>query len=180
MVNFANVTSFFNGSSSVIPVIPFKEKTGNTELYQAAMIVNAYVRSDAFKEDLRAYPHRFFDMADIGPNEFIMILIETFEKYQLPAVHIKTKWIFLKSVYATVYSGEPNAMYLNSRNLRRYSDKKKNIASLSGTLGHEFIHILDSYSPKIFWHGDNNPVGKEMTLPYWFGRCVQQYALAVL
>jgi hypothetical protein len=179
MVNFATVTSFMNGAA-IVPIIPFKEKTGNPDIYSAMAIVNSYVRSSEFKADLRNYPHRYFDMADIGPNEFIMILVETFEKYNLPAIHVRTKFMWLKRVYACVYAGEPNTMYLNSRTLKRSSDKKNNVASLAGTIGHELIHILDSYSPKIFWHGDNNPVGKEMTLPYWFGRCVQQYALEAL
>lgn len=57
----------------------------------------------------------------------------------------------------------PDRVFLNARKLDR-SD-----ASIVGTIIHEAVHAVDAVSPERFGHGDNSPVGKDNTAPYWIG-----------
>jgi hypothetical protein len=58
----------------------------------------------------------------------------------------------------------PNTLFLNFKKLDR------EIESIAATIIHESIHALDNAEEAYtFGHGNNSPVGKENTAPYWIG-----------
>lgn len=157
-----------NGGS-IMPDVPFKYSQLSKSLITASIWVNDFFKSEFLKQALKdEIGHYKFDMADINANDFVIIFHDTIIKF-IPVVHIEVKWSWYKSVYAWVNSGQRDTIFLNSRNVKR------SVPSLAGTLAHEFIHVLDAYSPKTFGHGDNRPEGKEMTLPYWIGKKCKEY-----
>ena len=56
---------------------------------------------------------------------------------------------------------QPNDIFLSSRKINR------SIASLVGSIIHEYIHLSDKQSPYSYGHGSNSR--KPMTAPYWIG-----------
>ena len=66
---------------------------------------------------------------------------------------------------------------INSRKIFRDYDKKKNIASLAGTILHEYTHVIDSFHPFEMGHGDNYASGKENSVPYLVGELLQEFLL---
>ncbi len=58
----------------------------------------------------------------------------------------------------------PDTVFLNVQKLDR------EVEDIAATIIHESIHALDqSIDAYEFGHGDNSPVGKESTAPYWIG-----------
>ena len=73
---------------------------------------------------------------------------------------------------ALAYVNDDKTIYLNSRKLNR------SIPSISGSIAHEVIHILDNrYKEVSMGHGNNSPINKENTAPYWIGKKVYEIAL---
>lgn len=63
---------------------------------------------------------------------------------------------------------KPNDVNLNNRRLNR------SIGSIANTIVHEIVHMTDNYVEEyVFFHGNNNPVGKENTAPYWIGNKIE-------
>ena len=80
---------------------------------------------------------------------------------------------------ATAYTDGTKSIYINSRKIYRYSPgSKKNIASLAGTLAHEYVHVLDAFHSWNFDHGDNYSDGKEKSAPYLVGNEMERFVLA--
>jgi hypothetical protein len=76
--------------------------------------------------------------------------------------------------YAATHTGNYNLIKLNSRRLNR------SIASICGSISHEWGHCLEYYIrerfPVVsFNHGDNSPVGKDTTFQYQLGRAVKRH-----
>lgn len=65
---------------------------------------------------------------------------------------------------ATTYASDRENLYLNTRK------NPRDIPSMVNTLFHESSHLNG------FGHGDNNPKGKELSVPYYFGAIGQKYA----
>ena len=85
----------------------------------------------------------------------------------------RSSWFF-RNVVGHFKSSQPNTIYLNTRH---YDFKKLKGESLEEdlrdkieTVAHELVHLVDSKSEYSFGHGDNSPVGKENSFPYWFGK----------
>jgi len=58
----------------------------------------------------------------------------------------------------------PNRLFLNYKKLNR------SIESIAATIIHEAIHAVDDAEQVYtFGHGNNSPVGKQNTAPYWIG-----------
>ena len=65
---------------------------------------------------------------------------------------------------AYITSSYPNTLFLNARKLNRA------LAEIAATISHESIHALDdSENIYSFGHGNNSPVDKDNTEPYWIG-----------
>jgi hypothetical protein len=63
----------------------------------------------------------------------------------------------------------PNRLFLNFKKLDRSTE------SIAATIIHETIHAVDDAEHLYtFGHGNNSPVGKENTAPYWIGNLAHQ------
>ena len=83
----------------------------------------------------------------------------------------KTPWWKRSNVLA--YTTDSRRIFINTRNLDR-SD-----ASIAGTIAHELIHCVDNQDIKYYFgHGDNSPINKGQTAPYWIGKKVMDNYLA--
>lgn len=70
----------------------------------------------------------------------------------------------VSKVIATTYASDRENLYLNTRK------NPRPIGQMVNTLLHEASHLNG------FSHGDNNPRGKELSVPYFLGALGQKYA----
>lgn len=75
----------------------------------------------------------------------------------------KTKNPFSAAI-ATTYASDKTSFYLNTRKNPRAMPQMVN------TYCHEVSHLHN------FGHGDNSPIGKEMSVPFYLGSLCQKYA----
>ena len=65
---------------------------------------------------------------------------------------------------------KPNNTYINSRKLNR------SMGSIVATIIHELIHMIDNFDNNAsYGHGDNSPVGKQYSVPYWVDNLAQSF-----
>ena len=79
----------------------------------------------------------------------------------------KPRWPW-SAALAYVQGNNPKTIYINERKLNRSE------ASIAATIAHEYIHVLDNYTPESFGHGDNYASGKDNSAPYYFGQVVEE------
>jgi hypothetical protein len=70
----------------------------------------------------------------------------------------------MSKAIATTYASDRENLYLNTRK------NPRPLPSMVNTLCHEASHLNG------FSHGDNNPKGKELSVPYYLGSLCQKYA----
>lgn len=115
-----------------------------------------------------------FDMATCGGDEIyndIKIRLKRpsridsrspmVKNYELTVKLYKSKnpW---SSAYGYFSPSKPDHIFLNSRKLNRSR------GSIVSSLIHEMIHYVDDKNKyESYGHGDNSPVGKSNTAPYW-------------
>ncbi|HEX5149924.1 MAG TPA: hypothetical protein VFW07_00670 [Parafilimonas sp.] len=69
-----------------------------------------------------------------------------------------------RKTFAYTDGNYPNRLFLNYKKLNRSSE------SITATIIHESIHAVDNNETQYtFGHGNNSPIGKENTAPYWIG-----------
>lgn len=94
--------------------------------------------------------------------------------YDLKISFYRSSWFF-RNVVGHVKNGKPFTIFINTR----HKDFKKlkgesledDIRDKIETIAHEIVHLIDMRAMfGGFGHGDNSPVGKENSFPYWFGR----------
>lgn len=119
-----------------------------------------------------------FDMSEVS-SEFIAEKIQMFRAGIFSHLYVYTyypKWRWSKA-YGYFSPSNPDHIYLNAYKLIRFSDNKRNTASLVASLIHESIHFLSHKTNKYFNHGDNSPVGKDNTAPYWIDNLAESFIM---
>jgi hypothetical protein len=94
-------------------------------------------------------------------------LIEVFKRFEKMRINVQTYrpcWRWSKALAFYDPAKGPKNIHLNSRKFNR------SVPSLVGTLVHEVCHLYDNFALDFYLgHGDNSPVGKELTVPYLLG-----------
>lgn len=149
--------------------IPFR-LTGfsNSDLVKAMNYVNEFFNSQWYLNELAKIDAKPFYLSEgVRPSEFPVIMEKALAF--IPVVRINVAKHRSRKVLAWVGS-DSLAMNLNKANIKRP------VGSLSGSIGHELIHILDRFSPREFGHGSNKRTkAKEASAPYWHGTKIKEY-----
>jgi hypothetical protein len=96
-------------------------------------------------------------ISDLILNSTLEFKVEIFYPSVLQALKYRKTFAFTDGRF-------PNTLFLNFKKLDRASE------DIAATIIHESIHALDdSENNYTFGHGNNSPVGKENTAPYWIG-----------
>lgn len=139
----------------------------DTRIIEAVVLANEIINSISFRAAMQS--RSSFDMSNASPAH-VMGELEEFNRLHCISVVTYRPWYRWSKAYARFQPSRPHTVQLSSRKLQRHSDSGINAASLVGSIVHEFIHLVDNFSPMSFGHGNNNPTGKENTAPYWAGR----------
>lgn len=147
----------------------------NERVIRATQVIQEIFTNHEFLKMIASHPS--YDMATKSPEKIVGYLKKSLEKNCIEVCLYKP-WYRWSSAYAMFTPSKPNKINLNSRKLRRYVDEYDNLASLVGSIAHEFVHVVDNHNPSnSFGHGNNNPYGKENTAPYRIGEMAQWFVL---
>jgi hypothetical protein len=137
----------------------FSYKSSLSLIERVAECANAVSKDKTFKDEIMKKCN--FDYTqDKGKHVF-----ERMVNHHCVIRSYKTRNPWSK-VNATTYKSNDVDLYLNMR-------KKRTLAQWVGTTHHECSHNY-GYS-----HGDNNPKGKQNSVPYWLGALAEQRAKVV-
>jgi len=118
-----------------------------------------------------------FDMCNMQPSALIAFTQRHLKLNSVEVVLFKPFFRWSKAM-AMFSSDQPNKVSLSSRKLNRSSDKLEQDASIAGSIVHELMHLIDNQLPMFSCgHGDNNPKGKEWTVPYAVGRLAKTHII---
>lgn len=129
----------------------------------AVDMANALLRHPGFFRAIAAHPG--FDRSN-APSRVIAELMEKSSLVFRVTVFMPRggKRFKYRNTFAYTDSGFPNTLFLNRRKLNRETE------DIAATIIHESVHALDDSEAQYgFGHGDNSPVGKANTAPYWIG-----------
>ena len=148
-------------------------KSNLSDIDRAIMLFNSLLVGGVIEEIIEDFPKLDTEYTN-QDKEKIIFYVDSF--YNSFKVNVQTyrPWNPWSAAYATTYTGNYNLIKLNSRKLNR------SLASICGTIAHEWGHCLEYYVKSInkevyFNHGDNSPVGKDYTFQYLLGRRVKRY-----
>ena len=146
-------------------MITITYKGPKEHIQQAVTAANALLRNDNFYRQIisKGSFDPQYTSADATPT-VIADLIRT-------ATLEMTVLLYLGPlrVYAYDDTYNYNLIHLNRLYINR------NIPSLVNTMIHEMVHAVNYLNPQYrFDHGDNSPVGKENTAPYWIGNKAEE------
>lgn len=150
-------------------VVPFRLIGAPAKgMEEAIQYVNDFFNSQWYLNELAKIGEKpFYLSKNVMPREFPGIM-QTALKF-IPVVRVNVAKHRSGKVLAWVGS-DSLAMNLNKTNIKRP------IASLAGSVGHEFIHILDRFTPREFGHGSNTwTKAKLASCPYWHGTKIKEY-----
>ena len=145
----------------------FKYDGNNVDVICAVEYANDLIMSNDFLSKIAA--KKQFDMSEAKGRD-VVSYIEYFFTGMFGRLHVnvytsKNPW---SKAYGYFNPNKPNQIYLNSRKLNRSH------ASITASLIHELIHFLDTKTGFYFGHGNNSPVGKENTIPYWVDNLAEE------
>lgn len=142
--------------------------SGNSNIKTAVSIVNGLFKDGTIKNLILNHPP--FDFTNQS-NQAIAEIVQSFwatKDFQISTY--RPWWRWSKAIAST---GDQTGCAINIYKLSSY------IPDLCDTIAHEFIHGANFYAnpnmnPKnaIFGHGDNSPVGKDNSTPYYIGDAV--------
>jgi len=132
-------------------------RTSNKAVVDALHKVEYVLLMDDF--ELKMNNKKSFDMATCDGRYVFDLIKNNQEPCYIYTYRSKNPW---SRAYAYFNPSQPDRMYLNTRKLNRST------GSIAATIIHEYIHFLDHLDKNhSFGHGDNSPVGKANTCPYW-------------
>jgi len=134
----------------------------------AVMQMNTVIVNHSFREYVKRVKSfdlaRDYDGSGVTGEELVEIIKTT--PIKCSVVLYRPFWRWSRAL--AYYKGGKN-IYINSRKLNR------SLASIAGTIAHEYIHLLDNFRPEYLGHAGNSPKGKANTAPYLFGRMAKEY-----
>ena len=132
--------------------------------------INSIVQSEEFYQILNNHKEKFPQSNIDGPllaSEFQRVIQRNLICQVLPYTYPWYKTFARKYVTAFVQAPRIRVINLNSMLIKKRSD-----IAWSGTIGHEFVHVIDNHSPYFFGHGDNDSSGDEGTATEFVGRII--------
>tara|TARA_B100001971_G_C18268010_1_gene596158 strand:+ start:14007 stop:14555 length:549 start_codon:yes stop_codon:yes gene_type:complete len=143
----------------------------------AIMHINELVRSKEFWKNI---PNdKKFTYTLHSTDRLKNLMSSYMRNAEIEITFYRSSWFF-RGVVSNVKNNKPNTININTRhrNFTRTSGESiiMDIADKINTICHECVHIADNLNGNMsFGHGDNNPVGKEDSFPYWFGNYARDY-----
>ena len=120
----------------------------NSNLLQAVTLVEGFLVSPKLLSFIRA--KKTWEYTNDN-GETIAVKLS---KGRQAVIKLYTPWYpWSKAIASTT----GNVISLNSRKMNR------SIESIANTLIHEYCHVIN------YGHGNNSPIGKENSVPYWVG-----------
>jgi hypothetical protein len=149
----------------------------NVNLAAAVAYVNQLAANAGFWQAIAA--QKAFDFTDIAPPEVSRRLREAVApmtiKVWSPPVW---KAVAYRNTVALTDPDQPHTLFYHRSKLRR------SVAEMVNTIVHEFTHSVDMFEdgdPRVeYGHGDQSPVGKENSAPYWIGALAETFYRASL
>ena len=133
-------------------------------LTQAVAAANSLFQDDRFYDAIAAYDK--FDYANVTPAEVARLIRDSALEM---TIALYKPWNPFSKAVAYDDPLHPTIIHLNARKMHR------DIGSHCNTLVHECVHAVDTQYPETdFGHGNNSPVHKENTAPYWIGQLAEQ------
>ncbi len=132
--------------------------------------INCIVQSDEFYKILENHKEKFDQSNLDGPvlaGEIQRVIQRNLICQVLPYTYPWYKPFARAHVTAFVQAPRIRVINLNSMLVKKRSD-----IAWAGTIGHEFVHVIDNHSPYFFGHGDNDPSGDEATASAFIGRVI--------
>ena len=131
---------------------------------QAIQASNGLLSDAAFFADIAQHPS--FDLSTAPPAEVARILQDSTLTFRVEMFYpgIFGRLGKYRKTLAYTDSRYPNTLFLNVKKLNRSAE------SIAATIIHEGVHAADDAETQYtFGHGNNSPVGKDNTAPYWIG-----------
>lgn len=138
---------------------------GNSHLIiECTNIANELMKNVTFHNKIK---ENYYDMATC--KGFVIeadVDNYDFKSTQNPELNLIIKLYRSKNPWSSAYGyfspAKPDHIFLNNRKLNRSK------GSIVSSLIHEMIHFLDDKNKQeSYGHGDNSPIGKEATAPYF-------------
>lgn len=124
---------------------------------------NSLLKDGAFFEAIANHPK--FDLSTASPDIISRLIRESDLEFRVEIFYPNLfQFIRYRKTFAFTDHRFPNTLFLNHKKLNR------EVEDIAATIIHESVHALDdSNASYTFGHGNNSPVGKENTAPYWIG-----------
>lgn len=160
-------------------IIPFKPRFLNKHVEKAINIIPKFLESNFLVHEIHELSKKrdLFEFSNVTVLESQSIIISNLGPGRIRVINIYAKFMWSFKAYASTVK---NDITINTNKLNRYKDPRENIASISGTICHELIHVIDYYDPHRFGHNGNKSTGKQETMPYWYGATCEKFALLIL
>lgn len=141
------------------PVTP-KFKTSSTLLWMKELVdvANCTIHLSDVRKDLLLVEK--FTHTTMTPAQ-VSAAVESFKVAGVRTYRTKNPF---SAAIATTYASDRENLYLNTRK------NPRSLGQMVNTLCHESSHLNG------FSHGDNNPKGKELSVPYFLGDLCEKYA----
>jgi len=96
-----------------------------------------------------------YTMTEVDPGDIASFMKDRYMN-SIQRVRCRYTWNPFSKALAWFKPSLPNTITLHTRRLKRYKNKKQNIDSLTGSIMHEYVHLVDNfYKYARFGHGDN-------------------------
>ncbi len=110
--------------------------------------------------------HPSFDLSTASPKIIADLMKHSNLEFKIEIFYPNVLLVLFKyrKTFAYTDGQFPNTLFLNFKKLNR------EVESIAATIIHESIHALDDAEDTYtFGHGNNSPIGKDNTAPYWIG-----------
>lgn len=136
----------------------FTTKSSLPYMAEVARISNCIVNNEAFLKEVELYPK--FTFTDKTSKQ-VADSLRNPRPVVLSTYRTKNPW---SAAIATTFSGDPTAVYFNTRK------NPRPMPELVNTSCHEGLGHIQGYG-----HGNNSPVGKEDSVPYGLGTICEKF-----
>lgn len=139
----------------------FKFYGSNPKITNCVALANDNSNWDFLEDEIKLKDS--FDMSTLSPQLVYEDIRAFWEEKDITVKIYYPKWRLSKAIgYFT--PSRPLDINLNGYKLNRSQ------YSIIGTFFHELVHLSDNHNKnQSYGHGDNNPLGKQNTAPYFIG-----------
>ncbi len=160
-------------------IIP-RKRSLISELHMAVEEFNGLLEDGVLQEIIKNYPAKYFRNSNV-PKDKIVLEMSSFSEVPVSLVLYKSRNPWSKALGFVNKNEVGFRIHINTRRLERREDIDENVASLTGSLAHEWGHLFEKFiqkyiNPDYFLnHGGNSPENKMGTFQYYLGREVRNH-----